>query len=146
MPEINVNMVAVLIAVVVNFFFGFIWYTPLFGKTWAREMGLDPDKKPSSGAMAGGMIAMVIGQFLFAWVLANNMAAYNPETWGFPPNENPPMAVAGMAAFFTWLGFFLPVDIGVVTWEQKSWKLFGINTGYHFLTLLIAASIIALMP
>ncbi len=143
MPEINVNMTAVLLAVVANFFFGFIWYSPLFGKTWAIAEGLDPDTKPAKGAMAGGMIAMVAGQFLLAWVLANNMAAYDPTTWGLPSNDNPPVAVAGMAAFFTWLGFFLPVDIGKVTWEQKSWKLFWINTGYHFLTLMIAATFIA---
>ncbi len=146
MPEITVNMTAVIIAVVVNFIFGFIWYTPLFGKIWAKEMGMDPNHKPSSRAMVGGMITMIIGQFLFAWVLANNMAAYNPLTWGFPPSDYPPIGVAGMAAVFTWLGFYLPVDIGTVTWEQKSWKLFGINTSYHFLTLLIAALIIAFLP
>ncbi len=146
MPEINVNMVAILVAVVVNFFFGFLWYTPLFGKTWAREIGMDPDVKPPASAMIKGMIAMVIGNFLFAWVLANNMAAYNPVTWGFPPSEFPPAGVAFMAAFFTWMGFYLPVDIGIVTWEQKSWKLFFINTGYHFFSLLIVAGIIAFMP
>ncbi|MFY0599233.1 MAG: DUF1761 domain-containing protein [Cyclobacteriaceae bacterium] len=145
MPEINVSIVAVLIAVVANFFFGFLWYTPLFGKVWAKEMGFDPDMKPSGGEMARGMIFMVIGNFLFAWVLANNMAAYNPESWGMEPSEMPAAAVAGMAAFFTWLGFYLPVDIGIVTWERKSWKLFGINTAYHFLSLIIAAMIIAHM-
>jgi len=143
MPEINVSMTAVLIAVVANFISGFIWYTPLFGKAWVKEMGFDPNEKPPTKVMVSGMIAMVIGNFLFAWVLANNMAAYNPLTWGFDPSPYPPMGVAMMAAFFTWMGFYLPVDIGVVTWERKSWKLFFINTGYHFLNLVIAASIIA---
>lgn len=145
MEQIEVNMIAVLAAVVVNFFVGFVWYTPLFGKAWAKEEGIDFDKKPSKSAMIGGMVSMVIGQFFLAWVLANNMAAYNPVTWGLPPNEIPAISVAGMAAFFTWLGFFLPVDIGKVTWEQKSWKLFWINTGYHFVTLVIAATFIALL-
>ena len=145
MPEININIWAILIAVVANFIFGFIWYTPLFGKTWAREMGFDPDQKPAAADMAKGMIAMVIGNFLFAWVLAHNMAVWNPETWGLGPSEMSPAANAGMAAFFTWMGFFLPVDIGTVTWEQKSWKLFGINTVYHFLTLVIVAMILAHM-
>ena len=52
-------------------------------------------------------------------------------------------ANAGMAAVFTWLGFFLPVDLGTVAWEKKSWKLFGINTGYHFVSLLVVARILA---
>ncbi len=145
MPEISVNMTAVLIAVVANFFFGFVWYTPLFGKIWAREMGFDPDEKPPKNLMIGGMLAMVGGNFLLAWVLANNMAAYNPLTWGFDPSPFPDYGVAMMAAFFTWMGFYLPVDIGKITWERKSTKLFLINTGYHFFSLLIAAMVIAFM-
>lgn len=143
MPEINISITAVLIAVVANFFFGFIWYTPLFGKVWAREMGFDPNEKPSGALMARGMVFMVIGNFLLAWVFAHNMAVWNPVTWGLPPGDASPAANASMATFFTWLGFYLPVDIGAVTWEQKSWKLFGINTVYHFLMLLITAMILA---
>jgi hypothetical protein len=41
--------------------------------------------------------------------------------------------MAVVAAFFTWLGFFFPVDLGSVAWERKSWKLLFINTRYHFL-------------
>jgi len=145
MPEINISIVAILIAVVANFFFGFLWYTPLFGKAWAREMGFDPDQKPSAAEMAKGMIFMVIGNFLFAWVFANNMAAWNPVTWGLPPSDVPPASNALMAAIFTWMGFFLPVDIGAVTWERKSSKLFGINTGYHLLSLVIVAMILSYM-
>ncbi|MFY0652239.1 MAG: DUF1761 domain-containing protein [Cyclobacteriaceae bacterium] len=109
-----------------NFFLGFLWYTPLFGKAWAKEMGFDPDEKPSGGAMAQGMIFMIIGNFLIAWVFANNMAVWNPITWGLPPSEVSAASNALMAAIFTWLGFYLPVDIGAVAWERKSWKLFGL--------------------
>ena len=142
MPEINISIVAILVAVFANFVFGFIWYTPLFGKVWAKEMGMDPDMKPSGGQMAKGMIFMVIGNFLMAWVFAHNMAVWNPETWGLPPSEMSANSNAMMAAVFTWLGFYLPVDLGAVSWEGKSWKLFGINTGYHFLMLVIAAFIL----
>lgn len=40
--EIHINMTAVIVAVVANFIFGFIWYTPLFGKAWGRQV-LQPD-------------------------------------------------------------------------------------------------------
>ena len=135
-------MTAVIVAVVANFFLGFLWYTPLFGKAWAKEMGFDPNMKPSSGQMAKGMIIMIIGNFLFAWVLAHNMAA-----WSFVPDvsEMSPLVSSLNAAVFTWLGFYLPVDIGVVAWENKTWKLFGINTSYHLLMLLVAALILTYM-
>ncbi len=139
---IQINYVAILVAVVANFILGFLWYTPLFGKAWAKENGFDLTQKPPSGALAKGMIIMVIGNFLMAFVFAHNMAA-----WSFVPDmkEASASAIILNAAIFTWLGFYVPVDLGVVAWENKSWKLFFINTGYHLAMLLVAATILTLM-
>ncbi|MDN5204322.1 DUF1761 domain-containing protein [Fulvivirgaceae bacterium BMA10] len=145
MPEIQINYLAVIIAVVANFILGFIWYTPLFGRIWAKEMGFDPDEKPPGSVMARGMIFMVIGNFFLAYVFAHNIAVWDPETWGLGPSEMSNIANIASAAFFTWLGFFLPVDLGAVAWEKKSWKLFGINTSYHFLSLVVVAAILIYM-
>lgn len=145
MPDIQINFLAVGIAVVATFIFGFIWYTPLFGKVWAKEMGMDMSVKPSGGVMAKGMILMVVGNFFMAYVFANNLAVWNPITWGLDPMENSVTTFALSASFFTWLGFFLPQDLSSMAWEQKSFKLFAINTSYHFLSLVIAAFIIASM-
>ena len=142
MEGIHINLIAVLVAVVANFVLGFIWYTPLFGKAWAKEMGLDTSVKPTSGQLAKGMTIMVIGNFMMAWVFANNIAA-----WGYVPGMKEMSTLSNVmsAAVFTWLGFYVPVDLGVVAWEGKSWKLFGINTAYHFLMLLVAALILMYM-
>ncbi len=145
-PNININMMAILIAVVANFIFGAIWYMPLFGKAWAKEMKMDPNgPKPPSSVMIRGMSIMVIGNFLMAYVFAHNIAVWNPVTWGQAPYASSAGAMASMAAFFTWLGFYLPQDLGRIAWENASWKLFFINTVYHFLSLLIAAMIITNM-
>lgn len=145
-PNININFVAILVAVVANFFLGFIWYTPLFGKLWAKELGLKMDEKPGAGVMIKGMSIMVIGNFLMAWVFAHNIAVWNPATWGHAiPEGMEPTTMALMASIFTWLGFYLPGDLSRMAWENNSWKLFFINTVYHFLTLLVAAMIITHM-
>jgi hypothetical protein len=140
--EMHINMVAVLVTVAANFMLGFIWYTPLFGKAWAKEMGFDARVKPKRGEMVRGMIFMVIGNFFLAYVFAHNIAA-----WGFVPGINEMSAGSNImtSTIFTWLGFYLPVDLGTVAWERKSWKLFGINTSYHFLMLLVAALILTSM-
>jgi hypothetical protein len=142
MEEMNINFVAILVTVVANFILGFVWYTPLFGKAWAKENGFDTTIKPAGGEIAKGMIFMVIGNLFMAYVFASNMAA-----WSFVPGTNEMGAGIKIfnAAFFTWLGFYLPVDLSTVAWEKKSWKLFFINTGYHFTMLLIAAVILTLM-
>ena len=140
MEAMHVNFLAVLVAVVANFFLGFIWYIPLFGKAWAVEMGYDPNEKPDGGAMAKGLILMVIGNFFLAWVFAHNMAA-----WDFVPGvrEASPAAHGILAAVFIWLGFFVPVDMGAMAWEKKSFKLFSINSGYHLASLIVVAMILA---
>lgn len=143
MEEIKINFIAIIIAVVANFILGFIWYTPLFGKIWGRQMGMDPSQKPKMSEMAKGMIFMVIGNFLFAWVFAHNIAA-----WSFVPGSQSmsPLSNVMSAAIFTWLGFYFPVDLGSVAWERKSWTLFFINTGYHLASLVLVALILVYMP
>ena len=142
MEEMHINITAILVAVVANFFLGFIWYTPLFGKAWAKEMGFDTSVKPPTSALVKGLIFMVIGNFFLAYVFAHNIAA-----WGYVPGvkEMPKMSNVMSSTIFTWLGFYFPVDIGAVAWEKKSWKLFGINTSYHFVMLLVASLILTYM-
>ena len=146
MPNIQINILAVLIAVVANFILGFLWYTPIFGKVWGREMGYDMNEKPPSSLLIKGMVFMVIGNFLFAYVFAHNIAVWNPVTWGLPASTESVGANAMMAAFFTWLGFYFPNDLGSTAWEKKSWTLFFINTGYHFISLVVVALILSFMP
>jgi hypothetical protein len=137
--ELNINMAAVLVAVVANFFLGFIWYTPLFGKIWGREMGYDPNMKPESKELAKGMAFMVIGNFFFAWVLAHNLAAmqFIPGAAAMSPAQN-----ALMTAITFWLGFYFPGHLGATVWEKKSWTLFAINGGYNLASLFVVALIL----
>jgi hypothetical protein len=141
--ELKINMLAILVAVVVNFVIGFLWYTPLFGKIWGKEMGYDPNMKVDGSVLAKGMIFMVIGNFFFAWVFAHNMAA-----WEFVPGstEMGIMSKVLSSAIFTWLGFYFPGLLGSIVWEKKSWTLFFINGGYHLVSLLVVAMILASWP
>ena len=138
--DFKINIIAVLAAVVVNFILGFLWYTPLFGKIWGKEMGYDPNMKPDRKVLVKGMAFMIIGNFLFAWVLAWTMAG-----WQYIPGakEMGPLVNALNSAFFLWLGFYFPGHLGATVWEKKSWKLFAINGGYNLASLLVVALILA---
>jgi hypothetical protein len=139
--EIKINILAILAAVVANLILGFIWYMPLFGKAWGKEMGFDPDMKPDTSVMLKGMSFMLIGNFFFAWVLANNIGA-----WQFVPGikEMGNLPNVLMTAIFTWLGFYFPGELTATVWQKHSWKLFGINTGYHLASLLVVAFILTI--
>ena len=145
-PEIDINFLAVGIAVAANFVLGFIWYTPLFGKIWAKEMGHNLDQRPSTSFFVKSLLINIFGNFLMAWVLAHNIAVWNPATWGHTvPADMTPILMATMSAIFTWLGFFVPVDLNTISWEMKSWRLFLINTSYHLLALLVVSYILVFM-
>ena len=85
---------------------------------------------------------MVIGNFLMVYVFAHNQIA-----WSYVPGASEMSAMENImsASIFMWLGFYLPGDLSRVAWEKASWKLFAINTVYHFLTLLVAAAILTFM-
>jgi len=59
--EIPINYLAVGLAVIANFVLGWLWYTPLFGKAWAKEMKFDTSETPKVGVMLRGMALMIIG-------------------------------------------------------------------------------------
>ena len=136
--ELKVNILAILVAVVVNFVLGFLWYAKLFMKSWTKEMGYDPNMRPDGKAMAKGMALMVVGNFLFAWILAFYLAG-----WKFIPGsaQMGTLSFAINSALSAWIGFFVPVHLSRVVWEKHSWKLFFINSGYH----LVATGVVALI-
>jgi hypothetical protein len=102
-------------------------------------MGFDPKDKPATAVFVKGLVFMLVGNFLMAWVLAHNNAA-----WQFVPGikELGMTGSAINAAVFTWLGFYFPGELGATVWEKKSWKLFFINSGYHLLSLAIVSFIL----
>ncbi len=138
--ELKINILAVVVAVAANFVLGFIWYAKLFMKSWTKEMGYDPNMRPDRKAMAKGMALMVVGNFLFAWILAFYLAG-----WRFIPGsaEVGTLSFAVNSALSVWIGFFVPVHLSRVVWEKHSWKLFSINSGYHLAATGVVAVILA---
>jgi hypothetical protein len=143
MPDIPFNTLALLVATVAGFFLSYVWFTPLFGKAWAQEMGFDPKEVPPTPKLIKSLLLTLVSVFLITLVLANNMAAWTPSTWGVTGANLPKYAQALQAAFFTWMGFFLPNLLQGVAWEKRSWKLFAIDAGYY-MTLLLALAFITI--
>lgn len=137
--EFKINYVAIVIAVIANFILGYLWYTPIFGKIWAKEMGFKTGNEPKQSEFIKGLVYMLIGNLLFAWVLAHNIVA-----WQFVPDvkEMGKFSNAISSAIFTWIGFYFPVHLGSTVWEGKTWKLVGINGGYHLASLIVVSFIL----
>jgi hypothetical protein len=141
-PVIQLNYLAIVAAVIAQFVLGFLWYGPIFGKEWMAEMKIPAGFKPEPKVMYRGMLLMVVGSFLTAFVLTHNMQAWRPAAWNAGMDAS--NAVYGFfGGFFTWLGFYVPLLLGDVAWENKSWKLFWINAAHYFLALQITGMILS---
>jgi hypothetical protein len=143
MPNIPFNLVSVALAAVAIFFICYVWYVPLFGKVWARELGFTDGGEPQGAALFKALGLTALGALFTAVVLHNTMAVWLPATWGVSAPAPSVLAHAAPAAFFSWLGFVLPVLLRGVAWERKSWRLLGIDAGFQLVALAVAALIIA---
>jgi hypothetical protein len=141
-PQIHLNYLAILASMAAYFVLGFLWYGPIFGKTWLAEMKKPSDCKPEPGAMRKSFTLMIIGSFLTMFVLSCTVLVWRPSFWNV--GEDGPNAAYGFfAAIFSWIGFYVPVLLGQVGWEGKSWKLFFINAGYYLVGLQIGGLILS---
>lgn len=141
------DWLAIVLATVAAFAVGFVWFTFLFGKRWAKEMGMDMDEQPPAKEMAMNMGKDLVGHFVMAYVLWHITAVFLPELWADhlgTTAENAPLWQYGWwAAFFTWLGFFVPQSLTATGWEGRSWAWFGIDVGYSLVKLLVMGQILA---
>lgn len=141
--EISVNYLAIFLAAVANMAIGFAWYSPMIlGKQWMKEKGFSQEalKKEQSSMgkyfMLSFMAALVTGYVLSHVITFSGFffqGAYTPLTTGL------------MTAFWSWLGFIMPVQATHTIFGDKNWKLLGIDTGYQLVALLAMGFIIGYM-
>ncbi|HTM67847.1 MAG TPA: DUF1761 domain-containing protein [Candidatus Binatia bacterium] len=145
MPVVPINYLAVLACGVSSMVVGSLWYGPLFGKPWAKLMGFTPEKMEAMKKDPAGKKKMMrsyglmfLGSLVMAYVLAHAIVfagAYLKVT-GAPAGL--------MGALWNWLGFIVPVSMGVVLWDGKPWKLFFINVGHYLASLCVMGLILSL--
>lgn len=131
-PE-YINIPAVIVAAVLPFLLGGLWYSPiLFGKVWMKENGFtDEDLDKGSQAKIFGL------SFLFFLVMSGNLAAFlaTPETdlqFGI---------LAGFLAGFGWVA----LSIGVIAlFERRSWKYTLINGGYMVVAFVLMGTVLGI--
>lgn len=140
MIPVPINYLAVLVSAICSIVLGSIWYGPLFGKKWAKLMGINmPDKptKEMKSMMMKSYGFMGVTTLIMAFVMAHStiFAATYTHTTGI---------MAGlMSGFWNWIGFILPVTMGDQLWGGKSWKLLPITSGYYLVSLCLMGIILS---
>lgn len=130
-PIPTVDYVAVLVAAIVGYIVGFLWYGPLFGKAWLKLSGIKPKRENMAPKMLAGFIATVVMTVALSHVLAYTQASTIMD--------------AVKVAFFLWIGFFATTMLGIVLWEGKPVKLYAINALHYLVVLAVAGAILVSM-
>jgi hypothetical protein len=124
---------AILVATVVSFFLGGFWYAPfVFGRIWAREVGMSEDAC-KEGPKFKVMVATFVLTLLSTAVLSFCLAPRPGVVYG---------GIAGLVVGFGWVASAIGTNY---LYEKKSLKLFLITGGYHVVRLLVAGVILGLL-
>ena len=133
----HINWLAVLVAAVVYFFFGSLWYQVLFRKLWAREAGIKMDNPPKGSAMMMMMLKSFLGNLLSVIGIAFLLCyAHNGAGECMRAAKIGAVAGFGVAGGGLWINY---------NWHGKSVLLWCIDTGYFTIGCALAAVIISWM-
>lgn len=134
----DLNYLAILLAVVAQFAIGFVWYGPIFGKLWGKINGFDKLSKETQEKLMKEM-GPLYGLQLFVTVITTFVLAIfitNLEGW------NP----FGMAGFF-WLGFIVPAQVSSVifsnTPKEYMFTKIGLQSGAALFCIEVSAFILS---
>lgn len=116
------SILASIIAGIIAFMVGALWYTVLFGKLWQREVGITDEQIKAAGSgtpqMVTGLFVEILVSLLVFFLLShtdlNNFCAG---------------AVIGLVSIFSALKNYF--------FEMKSFKLIAINESYKLICIMI---------
>lgn len=139
-PFPAVNYLAIVVAAIVIFILGGLWYSPvLFAKKWIALQGRTEEQVRAQAASANMPVLYVsafVCAFLTAWVMAHliaHMAAITEVN-------------AGHGALFgvvCWLGFAAPTSYATAIFSGKPKQLWFIDTSYNLVSFALAGIILA---
>jgi hypothetical protein len=129
----HINLVAALVAGVIGFFPGGLWYSNLmFLPRWAREMGIEPANPPAEKQRHGSKIAIGLIASLGAAIVFALIA-------GPVPALDHSLLLALACAGLVGAAFAIQY-----LFEGRSLAFWAINASYHLVQFLLFALVIGL--
>ena len=128
------NYLAVLVAAIVYWLIGAVWYGVMFNKLW---MKLEAIPQAQIDAMKGAAVALpyvvtFVLNVIIAFVLAQLCSWRNATT----------AAKGASLGVLLWLGIVGPVTYTTHMYEMRPLNLFLINEGYVLVGLLVMGAIV----
>jgi hypothetical protein len=160
----EMNYIVLFLTALVPMVIGFLWYGPLFGTPWMKEMGFTKESLAGTNMVKTLVLSYVFSLFIAFFLnfivihqsgLFSTLAGepgFNEKTGGaftyfqdFLANYGDRFRTFKHGVFhgvLTGIFFVLPVLSIIALFEKKSLKYVAINVGYWMVTLAIMGGIV----
>jgi Protein of unknown function (DUF1761) len=133
----GINYLAVVIAAIVAWLAGAVWYMTL-GKTWMAALGTTAEEMAEARSQPGAFLPFIyafVAELVMAWVLAGLIGHLGP------------LSLRGgvISGAFCWLGFVITTLLVNNSFTRRDWRLLFIDGGHWLLVLLLMGAIIGAM-
>ena len=135
----GLNYLAILIAAIVAWVAGAVWYMSL-GKIWTAAQGMTPEQMHANRNKPGAylpFIYVLVAELVMAWVLAGLM--------GHLGAGQVTLLNGVISGAFCWLGFVITTLVPNVTFAMRDKQLIWIDGGHWLIVLVLMGAIIGLM-
>lgn len=124
------NFLAILVAALIQFFLGALWYSLFFAKPWMELTGHTKGERPKGIVVA--MFSSFVGSLLLPFMLAHMVIGIGADSFG----------MGAFIGFLCWLGFIVPTFFAETIYERRPYKLYAINVGYWLAVLIISGGLL----
>jgi hypothetical protein len=135
----GLNYLAIVIAAIVAWVAGAVWYMSL-GKIWTQAQGLTPEKLLENKSKPGAYLPFIyclVAELVMAWVLAGLMAHLG--------TGQVTLLNGVVSGAFCWLGFVITTLVVGNTFALRDLRLIWIDGGHWLIVLVLMGAIIGLM-
>jgi hypothetical protein len=131
MEHFRVNYLAVLIATVIQWLLGSLWYGYVFRERWKVLVGVPEGEKPKNAwfGIAVAFVANLILSFVLAYIISWAGGTTFPD--------------GVYLGALCWLGFMAPPLFTQHIFERRPAKLFAINAAYWLLAMMVGGGVLA---
>ena len=129
----KINYLAVIVAALVHFIIGGLWYGLIFANIFVDIVGREQLERMAADSHWSQYLIAFISSLVLVYILAHFVQLTGSNS------------VAGglQTAFWLWLGFVATTQISSVIFEQRKLGLYLLNIGYQLVACLICGAILA---
>jgi hypothetical protein len=131
---VAVNWLAVLVAGILHFAIGMIWYSPImFGKLWKQLAGV-AEMKASAKDMVLSLLGSLVVAYVMAQLVCSNVVCYAGAG---------SLINGALLGIMVEIGFIATLLLGDMIFEKKPLKLFVLRNGYNLVALAVVGALLA---